>query len=422
MLLQKFFASLVVFVSFTTYSQVPAGSIAKYRLDGDATDYGGTGYDGTLTSVTSTTNRFGTAGTALSFVAGVSSGALPAGLVTATQNDFSFGFWFRSAMVAATGLHWYNGNSLVDAEVCGGVNDWGTALIDGGKVAFGLGSSDLTIKSTASGYNNNAWHFVTVTRNRTSGSVILYVDGAQVSSATTVNTAMLNSPTFIGLGRNPCVASGVYTGSLDDLIVYNRVLTPAEVSNIYVALSAVVLPVRWLSFTGELTGNGIQLSWSVAETADNDHYEIEYATDGLHFSTAATVPNIAGAVPGSGTEAYQYTIAEPTPGSHFYRIRQIDKNGAYSFSGTVKITVRTTGAGLSLQKNPVVNELVLMNPRQLMIQRLQVTDLSGRVMLTRIINASSTKIAAQLSSLRPGYYLLQVTTVDGNTTLPFITQ
>lgn len=417
---RNFLACFFIFISFAAFSQVPAGSIAKYRLDSDATDYAGTGYNGTLTGVTPTTNRFGTAGTASDFVAGVSSGTLPAALVIATQNDFTFGFWFRTAMTAATGAQWYSGNSLVDAEVCGATTDWGTALIDGGKVAFGLGSSDFTIKSAASGYNNNAWHFVTVTRNRSSGAIVLYVDGTQVASATTANTASLSSPTLIGLGRNPCVASGVYTGSLDDLIAFNRVLTPTEVSNMYVALNAVALPVKWLSFTAESNAGGVQLAWSVAESIDNDHYEIEHATDGIHFSTVASVANTTSASPGTGTETYTHTIAQPASGIHFYRIRQIDKNGAYTFSGTAKITIRTSNAGLSLQKNPVVNELILTNAGQQTVQRLQITDLAGRIMLTRVINNNGSTIVLPVSALRPGYYLLQVNTVNGSSTLPFI--
>jgi len=422
MLKQPVFTCIALMMPLFIFSQVPAGAIARYPLNTNANDVSGNGYNGTFTSVTATTNRFSTANTASAFVAGVSTGTLPAGLVTAVQDNFSIGFWFRTSMVASTSTQWYGGNALVDAEVCGQTNDWGTALIDGGKVSFGVGNPDITIKSTVATYNNNLWHFVTVTRDKTTSAIVLYVDGTQVASTTSGNTGSLAAPASIGLGRNPCAASGVYTGSLDDVIVFNRVLTATEVSNMFVALGAVALPVKWISFTGELSGNDIRLAWEVEQATGNDHYEVEHATDGFHFSVEGIV-EVASAVSNTGGRLrYNFTSTHPAGGTHFYRIKQVDKDGASAYSTTIKMMARTTAGGWVLQTNPVVNELVLVNQQQQLIQRLQVTDISGRVLRTRLLNTSNTRINVPLATLKPGYYLLQVITGNGSGTTPFIKQ
>src|SRR6185503_10779818 len=114
-------------------------------------------------------------------------------------------------------------------EVCGGTTDWGTAMIHGGKVCMWTGNPDLTIKSTSS-YNDGNWHFLTAVRNKAAGSIILYVDGGQVATTTATTTSALTAPSFLGLGKNPCANSAMFTGSLDDIIVYSRVLTATEIN------------------------------------------------------------------------------------------------------------------------------------------------------------------------------------------------
>src|SRR3989337_2925362 len=87
--------------------QLPSGSIAKYELNNTAIDFSGNNYNGSLTSTSSTTNRFGTINAATAFTAGSSTGSLPLQLVTAVSDDFSIGFWFRTTMTAPTSSQWY---------------------------------------------------------------------------------------------------------------------------------------------------------------------------------------------------------------------------------------------------------------------------------------------------------------------------
>src|SRR5690606_23491997 len=109
---------------------------------------------GSLSSTAATMNRLGDSNGATAFTAGSSTGSLPLALVQAVKDDLSVGFWFRPTTNAGFSDQWYGGRALVDADVCGGTTDWGTALIDGGKVAVGIGNPDITIESTAGGYND----------------------------------------------------------------------------------------------------------------------------------------------------------------------------------------------------------------------------------------------------------------------------
>jgi len=401
-------------------AQLPTGRIAAYPFNNSATDISGNSYNGTLVSTSNDINRFSTANSAIAFTAGTSSGTLPAALATAVSNDFSIGYWFKTTMSASANTQWYGGVGLVDAEVCGGTNDWGTALIDGGKVCMGIGNPDITIKSTISTYNNGAWHFVTATRNKAAGTIILYVDGSQVATTSGTNTSALSAPTLVGLGRNPCVATGVYTGSLDDIIAYNRVLTATEVTNLYNYYNAIPLPLHWKSFTGRVEGGLVYLKWETENSVNNDRFEIERSTEGTDFLSIGVLPDKDGLDIAVGSSLYNFTDRNPSKGNDFYRIRQVDKDGKVSWSSILEFSLRNAFSGIHLQTNPVVDELVLVNKDQILIQRIQVMDLSGKILIDQALNSDNSLLKINTLSLRWGYYLLRFSAAGNNTTIGFV--
>ncbi len=402
-------------------AQLPATPVAKYQLDGSAGDTGGSLYNGTLVSTTATTNRFSAASKATAFTAGSSSGTLPIGLVTAMQDDFSIGFWFKTGMTAATGAQWYNGNSLVDAEVGGVTNDWGICLIDGGKVCFGIGNPDITIKSPLATYNNNAWHFVMGTRNKTSGTITLYIDGASVASTGSTNITSLNAPSVLGLGRSSAVASGSYTGNLDDIFVYNRVLSGAEASAAYTNQNAVALPLRWLSFTGTASGNTTTFQWETAAAVNNDYFDIEHSADGIQFTAAGRVLDKDFLYQAAGNASYRISIPTPAGKAHYYRIKQVDTDGRFTFSKTLLLNVRNA-SGISLQTNPVAGEPVLLNNAQEFIKRIDITGMDGRKVKTIVVNSNSVIIRTGAANLQPGAYIVKINGSNSGYSLPLIKQ
>jgi len=152
--------------------------------------------------------------------------------------DFTVTFWVKTVQDPRDGSQWWSGNGLVDAEKCGVLNDWGTALIDNGKVAFGIGNPDTTIKSTST-VNDGVWHFVAVTREQTSGQMKLYIDGMSEASGT-ANTNVLSGIDYIGIGNNWCNVNsdvGWFDGTIDDVHIYNKALSENEVRSLTKGIS-----------------------------------------------------------------------------------------------------------------------------------------------------------------------------------------
>jgi hypothetical protein len=402
-------------------AQLPAGFVALYPFNNSAVDVSGNGYNGTLVSTTADVNRFGVAGSATAFIATTSTGMLPSGLVTALANDFTVGYWVKTTMSAPSNTEWYSGVALVDAEVCGVTSDWGTALINGGQIAFGIGGPDITIISPLS-YNDGSWHFVTATRAEAAGVITLYVDGNQVATTSGTSTVPRVAPPLIGLGRNPCVATGVFTGSLDDMIAYNSVLTPTQVSNLYNFYSSVALPIHWGSFTGQVEAGQAYLNWTTENLSDNTRFEIErsMAGSGSAFSKIGDIPAGDGTAAADGSFTYSFIDTNPAKGDNYYRIEGIDADGSSSWTSILELTVASASAAIRLQANPVADELTVVNNGGITITRLQVLDVTGRVLLDQASNSSNYLVGLNTSTLKAGYYFLRVGESGNTVTMAFL--
>jgi len=184
------------------------------------TDLSGNGNNGTLV------NGVGYSGDNLGSLVfdGVNDSVL---LSRVVQDDFTLFCWFRTTQSyqTSTQIQWYRGAGLVDAEVSGITNDFGMSL-QAGKVDFGVGNPDTTIQSTLS-YDDNIWHCAVGTRNKSNGSIQLYVDGNFITSGTG-NTNSLTNPLNIRIGSlQPNIQ--FFNGNIAQVSIYNRALTAQEI-------------------------------------------------------------------------------------------------------------------------------------------------------------------------------------------------
>jgi hypothetical protein len=150
------------------------------------------------------------------------------------QDDFTISCWFKTTQSyqTSTQVQWYRGAGLVDAEVSGITNDFGMSL-QAGKVDFGVGNPDTTIQSTLT-YNDDIWHCAVGTRNKTNGSINLYVDGSFITSGTG-NTNSLTGATTIRIGS---IQTNIqfFNGNIAQVSMYNRALTASEIQQNFNAL------------------------------------------------------------------------------------------------------------------------------------------------------------------------------------------
>ena len=95
------------------------------------------------------------------------------------------------------------------------------------------------------------------------------------------------------------------------------------------------VPVELASFTANNVENKVTLSWETATEKNNAGFDIERSADNKTFSKIANIP-------GRGTtterQSYSYVDNSSSGGKLYYRLKQIDFNGSFTYSNTLEVT------------------------------------------------------------------------------------
>jgi hypothetical protein len=226
---------LIVFISClmstVAMAQLPTNGLKlSLPFTGNADDASGNGNNGTVNGATLTTDRFGSANSAYSF-----DGNDYIQITASTgirNNEYSYSFWALMSELPPSGEGYCvyetgtNPNVLYGQVMAMNNNYVSTT----GWIPSTTNTSPLqTYFTTGVLPAIDTWYHVVVTRSATTFS--LYIDGQFIHSEAISGTAAYLTPTDIYIGRR--VQSFQYwKGKLDDIAVYDRVLTPSEITAI----------------------------------------------------------------------------------------------------------------------------------------------------------------------------------------------
>ncbi|NML21154.1 T9SS type A sorting domain-containing protein [Pseudoflavitalea sp. G-6-1-2] len=193
--------------------------------------------------------------------------------------------------------------------------------------------------------------------------------------------------------------------------VYNRteVLTAS-------AIAGGSLPLTWKSFTANAAANGIRLNWATTQEINTARFEIERSDDGTHYTQIGQQPASGNS---NNEKQYSFTDLAPQNGRYLYRIRQVDIDGASSYSKIVSITYKQSSneANASVYPNPAKDNIVLYWPGNIPNATLSISDASGKLISIRQIRKGENISIAQL---HPGLHYLVIRTTAQQYSLPLI--
>lgn len=181
--------------------------------------------------------------------------------------------------------------------------------------------------------------------------------------------------------------------------------------------SLFVLSVEFISIRLHQSGDNYILSWTVAAEESVREYIVERSTNGIDFSPIGSIDFRAG---GTGSQDYQYTDNNPpisAGGVIYYRIREVDQDGRYSFSAVVSSRQANAGNKLIILGNPVSSkniELSLSSSRA-GVAVVRLIDAHGRVLAIMKLPVIAGVNRMQLTSgtfLAKGIYFVEAN-IDG---------
>ena len=202
--------------------------VADYSLNSNGLDF--TQFSNTATGkATPSANRFNFGGNAMTFN-GVNDSLIAANSTQLQSDNTTISFWIRVNALPASGEAFVLSHG-------GWQERWKISLPPHGKPVFTTNSTggikDMDSDSVA--LPVGAWRHVVMTHDAVGNK--LFINGLlKKSIAATGALNKTNQP--FGIGYNPIDGGGNFNGSLDDIKIYNRALSDAEIAALFTLQSA----------------------------------------------------------------------------------------------------------------------------------------------------------------------------------------
>ncbi len=170
-------------------------------------------------------------------------------------------------------------------------------------------------------------------------------------------------------------------------------------------------PIELASFTGEVLVEGNLLKWVTASEDNNDYFTLEHSMDGINFTA---IKQIDGAGNSITLKSYEYLDKDAVAGMSYYRLKQTDLNGDYSYGDVITLVRGESDTPIStINVSPIPSNNYIQISFVSSIEstiKISVFDVAGHLVSTRTA-ASTTginQITQDISSYATGMYLLQV--------------
>ncbi len=312
--------------------------------------------------------------------------------------------------------------------------------------------------------NNNSlptdgnWHHVAAIRDAAAGTFRLYVDGVNVSSGSWSGYPLNNEASrnlYIG---DDGAAGHFYKGTIDEVRLKNVAVSLANlhyhttdlpyVSDANTAglfhfdentgsvttnaasgvdarlgdstmgdakepnwadVIGLPLPVKLIIWKAKKDRETILLNWETAGETNNKGFEIEKSINGKDWKKIGWLKAFGAA------HHYTFTDKNPITGANFYRLKQLDWDGIYTYS-SVKVTTFTKENRLSIFPNPTTDFIIVKANDTERNQQVKILNQEGKMVISTSIKDG--KIDVQ--SLKNGIYYLQLVGLPDFSPLQFI--
>ncbi len=167
------------------------------------------------------------------------------------------------------------------------------------------------------------------------------------------------------------------------------------------------LPVGLGNFDITCTGNGAKLNWQTLTEQNSKNFEIEKSTNGATGWSSLGSTLAAGL--SATTKNYEYF--DLRSGSAYYRLKQVDKDGRYTYSQVQKANCLTKTNAVLVYPVPAKNILnVVLGAERSGKATLVLVDISGSVVKQHPIELlkGTNNFKLNISGLSAGEYLVKV--------------
>ncbi len=287
-----------------------------------------------------------------------------------------------------------------------------------------IGDPTINPGSKGAGLNNVSvleyWRLEEISGSNALEVTIYWEDGTKSDindlNDLTVSNYDATLSKWLDLGRGSVsgnLAAGKIEGNIS-MIDYSYVTFGSSSGSVNPLGAGTILPIELISLNAVKDHQQINVQWVTAVEVNCDHFTVERSVDGEHFEPIARVK---GAGNKSSVSQYLYVDEQPLYGMSYYRLRQTDFDGNFSYTETVTARfdiLPAATSGIKIFPNPVVSgeQFHISLPdgsfeagEEVLIV---LADINGREVFSKVIvfEKNGVHIAVDVNNqLNPGIYV-----------------
>lgn len=178
-----------------------------------------------------------------------------------------------------------------------------------------------------------------------------------------------------------------------------------------------IMPVVLTKFTSIAKSEHVNLNWQTTSELNNSHFEIQHSTNS---KTWKTIDKVIGAGTTDDIKNYDYTHKSPAPSMNYYRLKQVDYDGAFEYSSIVSVDI-SKGELMNIFPNPVTDNMSInFKGMQIKNTPVSVYTISGKLVHQTLWNDNTSTMELDVHTLETGMYFIQINTKEEQYTQRFI--
>ncbi len=193
------------------------------------------------------------------------------------------------------------------------------------------------------------------------------------------------------------------------------------------------LPISLLQFKGSKKENDVLLDWLTAAEINNEYFEIERSIDNTNFSNIGKVNS--NKINSNMLEKYSFTDTDPLKGENYYRLKQVDVDGKFTYSKSIMVYFEDISSAkhnnfFTIYPNPTSKDNINIKAESTYMPYEEVyiymVDIHGKEFFSNVLvtdeNGSFLQAIDVDKNIKPGIYLIISSTEAEYISKPIIIQ
>jgi hypothetical protein len=180
------------------------------------------------------------------------------------------------------------------------------------------------------------------------------------------------------------------------------------------------LPITGLSLSGEKSSVANKLQWSTLTETNNVGFELLRSTTGINsdFTSISFIPTKAINGNSNAITTYTFNDFNASGNNNYYKLKQLDKNGKFTFSNTILIkSIKSNFLEIvTTYPNPATSNLnVVIASPDYRKATITIADIFGKKIIERNINLNinDNNVSIDINKLSAGNYTIKLSCDNG---------